>query len=224
MIKNIDEIYLQFGNSVQITVIDDGSTDDSTKMLRQIQLPVNEVIYLSKNKGLSYIEKNIYSASKCMQVLGLPADSRFQKEQIIGFIRYLLDADPNKIHIATSEIDGRGIVREAASKLVNFFVSVLGGFKFKSFNMSLVSLPPDYFSLIPFTSFSWASTIFYRSVIYSEWDKVKFYIINSSKEEGSINDISVRLIKRIPSIVIPIITFPFIIRARSFLRARNFSE
>jgi len=217
----VQDLKVNFGDFIKITIIDDGSTDGSTKFLRESQVAEGEIVYLNKNKGITYIEKNLYSESKCLQVIGLPADLRFQKNQIVGFIKYLIESEPNNIHVATSEEDGRGIIRTSASKMVNILVLIFGLFRFKSFNMSLVSLSPEYFKLIPFCNFTWASTIFYRSVIHSEWDKVKFYNIGKSQEAGSNVEISLGLVKRIPSIVIPLITFPILIRIRCCVRDRK---
>jgi glycosyltransferase involved in cell wall biosynthesis len=210
----IQKLIVKFGNQIFFTIFNDGSTDESGKILEK-NLKINKdkikIISLRKNMGLNYIERLMINNFKEKYILFLPADNRFSVETLISYISFILEnTERYDIFQATPQGELRGKFRESISKIVAKLVE-LQLFKLKKFEtLGLICLKSDLYNCYPKLKFRWGGTIFYRSIVACAYSRVRFIpIAQLSREPFNFKNL-MRMIKRMPSAVMALLIFPWL--------------
>jgi len=220
----IEQLIVKFPNQLFIQVFNDGSTDASGEILKRKLAKYGKdikIISFTKNMGLNYIERTMINNFDEEFILFLSADNRFNLENLISFITFILEnRQKYRIFQATPHGKMRGIFRE----LISITVAKLIYVQFLNFqkieNLGLVCMKKEYYNCYPNLPFRWGGTIFYRSMIAANYSDVAFVPIRQESDESFNSSLVISMLKRLPSAIAAIVIFPAVV----YLKARKIEK
>jgi polyisoprenyl-phosphate glycosyltransferase len=177
------------GFSYELMIIDDKSTDDTLKVLREAQprFPQMRLIAFARNGGSGTARRIGSQEAHGRIVVWTDADMTYPNERIPEFVQYLVD-NPHVDQVVgarTSEQGSHKVARVPAKWVIRKVAEVLAGTKIPDLNSGLrafrreVSLP--YLRLLP-PGFSCVTTI--TLAFLSNQHQVDYLPIDYAKRSG----------------------------------------
>jgi glycosyltransferase involved in cell wall biosynthesis len=84
------EVLHEIASGFELIVIDDGSTDGSTEIIKELKVQHPEItpVIFEKNKGIGAGIRRVYLEAKCENVLATAGDGQFDIHEIIPFASF----------------------------------------------------------------------------------------------------------------------------------------
>ncbi len=124
LVEEVDSITKKITDSYEIIVLDDGSKDDTKKVVLKLANQYKKLKFLihEKNKGYGRTLKTLYENSKGDFVINLPGDNQIPAENITRFMKVTHDKD---VVIGYRKKRMDSIIRKIYSLFYNVIISIL---------------------------------------------------------------------------------------------------
>jgi|AntRauMinimDraft_4_1070384.scaffolds.fasta_scaffold00138_7 alpha-1,3-rhamnosyltransferase len=142
IVESVTSVFNQTYSNIELIVIDDGSTDDSRKILTKLNERYDFKLVLKKNEGLPKTLNKAISISKGDYIVLCSSDDYLSKEMVEKQVEYLEKTKENVCYTLMRIVDDDG--KEIKSQSNNYNKSLNNRPKFEDILNFRVVLPITY--------------------------------------------------------------------------------